>query len=227
MEMKYVRNPDGSFVCVDVATDTAVELVDLAQLRKEGGTMAQDKDGNWQLVSDVRQWEKDRDATAHKEFIDAQVKKRGFINQKGQEFVVDMPMTPDEKAEQIADAKQKVRRAKAYEELVMQTLVTERVDPTMREIRVTDEQFVAMYAEYQTESAKWKTRDDELAYEDEGYFVPLAAYHHKILKVNPNTGKPIRPVFKGEVGMMGSRVVVLEQGYGSGSTVSVAKDVGK
>lgn len=49
-------------------------------------------------------------------------------------------------------------------------------------------------------------------------FQPLQAYMHKLQTAS---GKIIRPLYEGEVGMLGSNILVLEEAYGSGNRSQV------
>lgn len=185
--------------------------------------MVQDKLGEWQMVRNMGEHEKVRQLDSHREFIDERVEKHGYVNGHAPKSMDEareqaQKLSAQEKEEMDREARQKARRADAYKDLVMQTFVTGRQEPGAAQIVVTDEQFQAMKEEYQREALKFKTRQDALQYEQEGYFMPLNTYSHKLML---KSGKVLRPLFQGEVGMMGASIVVLERGYGTGGQFAV------
>lgn len=78
--------------------------------------------------------------------------------------------------------------------------------------RVTDERFMDLRSSYLKAQAEGKASECE--------FQPVNTYVHKL---TTKSGKTIRPLYVGEVGMRGSTVVVLEAGYAVGSSISVPK----
>lgn len=81
---------------------------------------------------------------------------------------------------------------------------------------VKDEKFFDLREQW----VKAKERGEEKECE----FQPLTSYQHKLIT---NRGTVIRPLYQGEVGMIGSTVVCLEPGYGTGQSVQVGMDMGR
>ena len=77
---------------------------------------------------------------------------------------------------------------------------------------VKDEKFMSLMAEYQLAVKKGEAKNCD--------FQPLSTYQHKL---TTKSGAVIRPVFQGEVGMMGSKIICLEAGYGTGLIQVVGK----
>lgn len=112
-------------------------------------------------------------------------------------------------------AKQVMRRRDAIQRQI-QKLVEERVDPGPNSgtMTVKDEEFMRLHRMYQEAQAKGEGHLCE--------FQPLATYQHKITRA--------RPILKGEVGVwmqrgengiLNAKILVLEQGYGTGNFIQV------
>lgn len=127
----------------------------------------------------------------------------------------------DKKVKRLESADEACRRmnwidgmGKTLEDLVL----TRVAPPTIPSIKyVTDEQFIDLIDGYKGHCASGGRPADS-------DFQPLSAY---VAKLVTKSGKIIRPVYAGEVGMEGPTVLVLKQGYGTGNFVSVPEKVGK
>lgn len=100
----------------------------------------------------------------------------------------------------------------------LQNLMIERVSPPPIGPRlevIKDEHLEALQKEYQQAVAAGEPHLSE--------FQPLSSYAHKLIT---RSGKVIRPLYQGEVGMKGSTVVVLERGYGTGGFSAVPLIIG-
>lgn len=102
---------------------------------------------------------------------------------------------------------------KTLEELVLNRAAP----PPMPSVKyVSDEHFIDLINDYKRHCASG-LRPTEYP------FQPLSAYVSKLVT---KSGKIIRPVYSGEVGMEGSTILLLKQGYGTGNLVSVPEKVG-
>jgi len=127
----------------------------------------------------------------------------------------------DKKVKRLESADEACRRmnwidgmGKTLEELVLNRVAP----PPIPSIKyVTDEQFIDLIDGYKGHCASGGRPADS-------DFQPLSAY---VAKLVTKSGKIIRPVYAGEVGMEGPTVLVLKQGYGTGNFVSVPEKVGK
>lgn len=111
-----------------------------------------------------------------------------------------------------AKIKQRFRRLDHLETLLTQ-ITMDRMSPVgVPQVRyIKDEQFLDLMGKYKKAVL--------VGEEKEFPFQPLSSYQHKL--VLKKTGKMLRPVFRGEVGMYGAEILCLEQGYG-GSVFSVS-----
>ena len=102
------------------------------------------------------------------------------------------------------DPKRKMRRAAAITARFDQ-LVQERVDPGFDPgiMRVSDAEFMEM------------RKDPE--------FQTLGAYAHKLIL---KSGKKVRPILRGEVGIWRSKICILEAGFHEVTSIQVPKKVG-
>ena len=156
-----------------------------------------------------------RELDSHREFMRNHVSEHGMASAEYTEESKAMIS-----ADEIFQAKQKMRRAEALKTLAFETFAfRSRVDPTLKEIRITDEKFMDLRLDFAKMQATFKDNGDLVEYNEDGNFIPLSQYAHKVTK--------FRHLVKGEVGMMGSQIVVLEDGYGTGKQVSVARAVEK
>lgn len=123
------------------------------------------------------------------------------------------------KNDQPADVRQRLRRQDALQRK-LQVLSVERVDaPKIPEVRtIKDEQFADYMLAYAAETQR---RGGKPPPAHEWDFQPLVAYQEKLTK------HKIRPIYKGEVGVYGSDILVLEQGYGTGNQVQVTEQLSK
>lgn len=114
-------------------------------------------------------------------------------------------------------AKQHLRSLKALErQMNMVQIVSERQEFSgstgIRREVITDEQFFELHAMYKAAAARGEAHLVD--------FTPFAVYSSKL--INKKTGKPIRPLFKGEVGLRpNGTIVFLESGYGTGNLIAV------
>ncbi len=89
------------------------------------------------------------------------------------------------------------------------------VPPTMPEVKqVKDGEFERFTSMYLQAVREGRQRECE--------FQPLQSYANKLVT---SSGKVVRPLFKGEIGMIGSTILVLEAGYGTGSFAQVPSEV--
>lgn len=75
---------------------------------------------------------------------------------------------------------------------------------------VTDERFMSMMDEYQRAVQAGCAKESE--------FQPVTTYQAKLIRPD---GRVLRQLYQGEVGIRGSTIVVLQEGYGKGMLVSV------
>lgn len=110
------------------------------------------------------------------------------------------------------DAKQRMKRQDKLEQQIAQ-LAIDRVSPGAHPNvkTITDNEFLAHQREYADASRQGRQRECD--------FQPLNSYVHKLVTKG---GKIIRPVLAGEVGMIGSTILTLQQGYGTGNLVTVS-----
>ena len=205
--IRYERKGDGSFVSVEERNGSPD--IERPVVIPDGGSMLKDGSGNWVLCSDMAEYHKSRELDSHIDFMDRQLEER---------VAVDTEYSEESKAaidfEQACEDRRKLRALENYRKLAFETFVLrDRVDPTLKEIKITDEKFLELKEEYHKVRATFTCNGDAVAYLEEGGFQPLSAYVHKV--------KRFRPLVKGEVGMMGSQIVVLQEGYGTGNRVSV------
>jgi hypothetical protein len=101
---------------------------------------------------------------------------------------------------------------------MMQQFSMDRVDPgsSPNVKQVTDAEFEGLMAMYQQARAELQEAKCE--------FRPLNTYAHRLIT---RSGKVIRPLLKGEIGMIGPTILTLEKGYGTGNTVRVGVDIGE
>jgi hypothetical protein len=101
-------------------------------------------------------------------------------------------------------------------ERVMRQFAVDRVSPgaSPNVKQIKDVEFEALLATYQ--QARLEGREKECE------FRPLNTYAHKLVT---KSGSIVRPLLKGEVGMIKATILVLEQGYGTGNFVQVSDDV--
>ncbi len=219
-EIQYRRVAGGGFVSVETSS-TGREIIQEVVIPR-GGSMVEkvikDDDGAevgryWALVQDMATYKEQQDPHSHL---------KGLA--PGEEFV-DPMFQAGTNGEPMSDSmKQKLRRMEAFSELTQNTFAIQRIDPGQAQLRIKDEQFENLRLQYASAQGKFKTKADETYYADHGGFMPLTTYIHKLTKKD---GHMLRPLYKGEVGMIGPRVVVLEPGYGEGNTVAVKEDVKK
>lgn len=116
--------------------------------------------------------------------------------------------------------KQSLKRVDALERQLEQ-LAIDRVSPggSPNVQIVKDSQLMDLNAEYTKAVQEGRVHE----YADEGGFMPFTSYAQKLIT---RSGKQIRPVLKGEVGMRGATIFVLEQGYGTGNLVAVTEQIG-
>ncbi len=81
---------------------------------------------------------------------------------------------------------------------------------------VTDEKFMSMMEEYQRAVKAGCPKDCE--------FQPVTTYQAKLIRPD---GRVLRQLYQGEVGIRGDTIVVLQEGYGTGTMVSVPGKVGR
>lgn len=181
--------------------------------------MIQDNRGNWQLVHNVEEWQRQKDKDSHVEYMKQHIAEVGLV---GGEDGAALDAAATE--EQLRNDRQALRRAANYRDLALNTfLFQKRADPTLKEIRVTDEAFKDMHEAFLLVAQDFKEPGDLWKYAEEDYFIPMSAYVHKLQKKD---GSWFRPLLKGEVGMIGQQIVVLQPGYGTGNTVNVIEKVG-
>lgn len=115
------------------------------------------------------------------------------------------------------EVNQQFRRLKALEnKLNVLNIERAEVNAKIPDIRyIKDEQFLEYMQGFQKETA----RLGRAPRAHEWDFQPLQAYERKL--------KRIRPIYKGEVGMNGSDILVLEAGYGTGTLVQVSEQLEK
>lgn len=126
----------------------------------------------------------------------------------------------DQKVKKLESAESACRRmnwidgmGKTLEELVLKRVAPTPI-PCMR--YVTDEEFIDLINDYKKHCASGGIPKDYP-------FQPLSSYASKLVT---SSGKIIRPVYSGEVGMEGPTILVLKQGYGTGNLISVPDKVG-
>lgn len=109
----------------------------------------------------------------------------------------------------FANKKQKARRVKSLEEAAK--AISERVDPGAHAgvRKVKDERYLELSQAYMKAVAAGDAANHP--------FQPLATYEHKIRRM--------RPILKGEIGVYGMDILVLEEGFGTGNFVQVTKDL--
>lgn len=114
-------------------------------------------------------------------------------------------------------ARHAMKRQEALQRQLEQ-LVIDRVSPPAGAniVKIKDEEFFARNEEYQAAAREGRGKECD--------FQPISTYQHKLVT---KSGKQIRPIFKGEVGMLKDKILVLEEGYGSGLLVGVAADISK
>jgi hypothetical protein len=113
------------------------------------------------------------------------------------------------------DARRVMKRQDALQRQFEAMAIDRVLPPQSPNVRmVTDEQFLDMRAAYMREFAGGRGRQSE--------FQPLTSYQNKLVT---KSGAVVRPLYKGEVGMLGSVVVCLEPGYGTGSSAQVPEKV--
>lgn len=115
------------------------------------------------------------------------------------------------------DPKESRRALKRQDALQRQLsqLVIDRVMPGAHpDVRVIkDNEFLRLQEEYSKAVAKREERQSE--------FQPLNAYVHKLIT---KSGRVVRPILAGEVGMIGGQILRLEPGYGEGTQVQGGLD---
>ena len=124
-----------------------------------------------------------------------------------------------ESLKQSADPKQVRQTLKRQESLQRQfeQMAIDRVDPggspDVKQLK--DGEFMRLTEQYAQACRERRQGECE--------FQPVQAYQHKLVT---KSGKIVRPLLKGEVGMIGSTILVLEAGFGTGNFVSVPEEVG-
>jgi hypothetical protein len=152
--------------------------------------------GKYVAVRDSAEMQRRQQGQSHVEFF----QNKGGISEDGK----------------FKDAKNSMRRQNLLQKQMTQML-SERVAPPIgpQTETIKDGQFLDLQRQYVEAQAR-----------GEGHlcdFQPLSSY---VNKLTTSTGKVIRPLYKGEVGMKGSTVVVLEGGYGTGVFSSVPVLIG-
>lgn len=104
-------------------------------------------------------------------------------------------------------AKQRMKRIDSLEKQFQQMAI-DRADPGISpNVRyVSDSEAERLLGEYAQASREGMANKSE--------FQPLQAYGRKLIT---KSGREIRPLLKGEVGMIGATIICLEQGYGTGN----------
>jgi hypothetical protein len=112
--------------------------------------------------------------------------------------------------------RQSLKRVDALQRQLEQ-LVIDRVSPSgVPHVEIIkDNQFMDLRAQYEAAVREGRQRESP--------FQPLTTYARKLIT---SSGKVIRPLLAGEVGMRGSTILCLEPGYGQGDRVSVPKEYG-
>lgn len=112
--------------------------------------------------------------------------------------------------ERERSGRQKLKRAAAVQK-VFENLVGSRVEPgASGSIEVIkDERYLELTRMYQRAVAKGEHKQCE--------FQPVGTYQQKVSRA--------RPILKGEVGMIGSKILRLEVGYGEGAVINVPKQL--
>lgn len=105
------------------------------------------------------------------------------------------------------EARHRMKRVDALERQLEQ-LAMDRADPGVSpNVKyVSDGEAERLLAEYSAAAREGRAKESS--------FQPLQAYGQKLIT---KTGKAIRPLLKGEIGMIGPTIVCLEQGYGTGN----------
>jgi len=122
----------------------------------------------------------------------------------------------EENEKDPAKIKQRFRRVDQLQSLLTQ-ITMDRMSPVgIPQVRyVKDEMFMDLMNMYKKATLDGKQKDCE--------FQPLNTYMHKLVL---KTGKQLRPVLVGEVGMIGPEILCLEQGYG-GTVFSVSAAISR
>ena len=127
-------------------------------------------------------------------------------------------LNPSQYLSQLTDdpmeAKRAMRRIDAFQAGFEDLTLSRVTHPGGKDVEVIkDEKYFELQAAYTSAITKGEKVP-------ESEFRPLSTYAHKLTLKN---GKVIRPLYKGEVGMRGSTVLVLQEGYGTGTLLQVPR----
>jgi hypothetical protein len=105
------------------------------------------------------------------------------------------------------DAKHRMKRVDALEKQLQQMAI-DRADPGISpNVKyVSDGEAERLLAEYAAAAREGRAKESQ--------FQPMQAYAQKLIT---KSGKAIRPLLKGEIGMIGATIICLEAGYGTGN----------
>ena len=191
-DIEYRRLADGSFESVERRSDGDIITPVVAP---RGGSW-ENKDGKWTLIADMAEYKR-HEAEGNTNFIND--------NPADAKWKVDPAL-----------ARLRMRRQQEMVNLLQQT-ATMQMPPGQGQLKVKDGEFERLHNEYRVAALGFKTPADANYYAENGNFVPKTFYAHKIARPGKT---PLRSFYKGEVGMIGSRIVVLEEGYGEGNRVT-------
>ena len=113
-------------------------------------------------------------------------------------------------------AKRQIKKVEALQKQFEQLAIDRVLPPTggPKVEFIKDEKYLDLQQQYARAQMSGQGRQCE--------FQPVASYQHKLIT---KSGKVLRPLFQGEVGMMGETVICLEAGYGTGVLISVPGQV--
>ena len=201
-EMLYVRDAGGEFYLEVVLPNGECEYLPAAKEYEafEPVLFRGQETGKYRPIVSIEQHEANSDFHSSDAFF--QAKYLEGLQKEGQD-----PATV---------RKQMKRREKLEQQLAQLTL--DRVLPSSQYdvMTVTDNEFFRLRAEYEE---AWKS-----GLQKKCEFQPLNTYHHKLVT---KTGKELRPVLAGEVGMYKDRIVCLEAGSTPGTRVTVPEQLEK
>ena len=109
------------------------------------------------------------------------------------------------------EIKQQFRRLNLLEKRLQLTAIDQVVALTGPNVeQITDEKYLDLMGAYKMAVIEGRHRDSD--------FQPFSSYERKL---TTKSGAVVRPRYAGEVGMRGPIILVLEAGYGAGSTITV------
>lgn len=113
-------------------------------------------------------------------------------------------------------AKRNMKRREILQRQLEQIAIDRVTPPTGPNVEIVkDERALELLAQYRIAHAAGKGKECE--------FQPFSVYQSKLVT---SSGRVVRPPYQGEVGMLGSRVICLESGYGTGAFAAVGAQIG-